>query len=262
MKNPIITFAKLYAPIVIFFLMFSLIFFVLPDGDTTRISVAPFGFFTLSVPITNDWLLRSFLIICSFIPLASYLIYDFSSFFPDHFQIEIFFDDTGLEERLKILTSDERSKLRIAANYNEGRMRYYEMMDTSMASTFCDNSKFDPGDGFYAINTGWIRCEGHVKIKLRKIAGGLQHYRIDNANGELKQLLERPGKKDFSFESRFERYPSSADIIKGSLRDIYIHKEILLYPTFKQILSDRSDKRTIHHLVIAVTKVYFFPYPK
>ena len=261
MKHPLLTFIKLYGPLALSITILSLLLAIDSNSFSAKAVIVPFGLLSFEIQISSLLLVRCAIIAGAALPLVAFLIYDFSKFFPDRFELTVFFDADGIARTLSLLSPSERILLRIPEEYEQDRRKYYEKMDQDLARTFSDNPEYIAGEGFYALNAGRIRGEGVTSFKLSKIGGGLQYYRIDAAEGNIRQVLEREEKADFSFESRFDLYPSAADLIRGSVIDIYWRREFLFRPTFKQVLSDRSDRRKIHHLIISAFKVYFFPYP-
>src|ERR1700683_4609989 len=96
MPSFFLTLIALYFP---FLLGISALLFALRvnlHSKTTVLTVQPFGFVGLSFPISNRRVARLLLSLFGLGCFSLYAFYDYSAFFPQHFQMDVFFDETGV----------------------------------------------------------------------------------------------------------------------------------------------------------------------
>jgi hypothetical protein len=219
-------------------------------------TIQPLGIFGISFPIENTVLLRSSILLTSFGFLALYGWLDYSGFFPRHLEMEVFFDEKGVDRILsETLTTDERASLGIQKDYKGSRNDYFLRLDKEVAHLFHKSQ-------FFSMRDGFVHSTGRTSFVVKKISG-FQKYYIDEAKGELLNVLDAPHIPQKQFFTLFEKLPTAEDYLRPSLVDIFVRRQILVRPKFKQILAEnRTSTGVLFNIaVVGITKVTVIPWP-
>lgn len=182
-----------------------------------------------------------------------YMLFDYSSLFPTHLDMDVFFDAEGLRHSLESLNEDMTAKIGYEVQDFNQRSRYFEECDEKL------KTRIDLPE-FFTSEDALIHSIGYVEFNVVK-SGGFQEYYIESAPGELTHELDRPGQSSAFFSSRFEKLPSGHDHVLPSLAEIFT-LGVVLQPRFKQILVRPGTPEEFDHVLMAVTRVRFFPVPK
>ena len=250
---------KLYGPIVISIILLSLLFTLRKnekrDGKKAAIPINILGIIQFELPLTRVQI-RFVIVLASIVSLLSYLIYDFSVFFPRELEMEVFYDPEGLQKSLKEFDQEELKKLRIIDNYEKYQSVYYDDLDKEIKSMLSL-------DKFFSLKDGIVHSEGDTDFLVKKIEG-IHNYYVEKSDGKLKHILERPQKKSISFISFFEKVNSNNDYLKPSVFDIFIKRRIIIKPMFKQIIAEnyKSAGVIFHHVVYGAMRIDILPFPK
>ncbi len=103
--NETLVLIKLYAPVILALLLV-ILSVKLKTGDSVLFKLK-FPFLEAEFPIKNTLFYRIILLTFSFICLSSYLYLDFTQYFDDHYEMEVFYDKDGLRRSLDAFTIDE-----------------------------------------------------------------------------------------------------------------------------------------------------------
>jgi hypothetical protein len=225
------TFNKLYLPIVISAIFLSMLA-LMSLGASPLSEAAPLHF----------WTLRITLFIAAVVPLTSYLFWDYSSFFPPDFDLELFYDTEGIEVGLKSLYGT-RPRIAIHPNYDAWLRHYLEEVDVKI-STITGIPRFFSSGNVYSL--------GECHNSWDKI-GIWQEYHMVHSEGELLHVLEAPHK--IELRTRFEKVPTKNDYLKVGLTEIL--KGLVVRTEYKQILTDRFSVS-----LVALTRVRSLPWPR
>lgn len=260
MKRQIRTITKIYGPIVISAVLFLLAISVKREEGLGHIELNPtflgISIFKYGLPITNVWVARGILLGLSIVILSLLIFMDYSSFFPPHLEIEVFFDKEGILDSLNIFSEQELKQVRIPNNYEQFQNTYYQGVNTEIRKIFQKEE-----DLF--LNPQEVHSQGHTSFIVEKLSG-FQSYHIKESHGELVHVVERPNKPVLQFKSFFERLNSKYDYSTPTLREIFVKRSIILQPRFKQIFAAnlKAEGISFHHTLVGLSKVTFFPLPK
>ncbi len=247
-------FIELYVPVFL-----SLIFILL----SIRLKFSEKVLFRIKTPfletehqVTNSLTGRVLLIGSALICLSYYLFVDFSNFFPQHLEMEVFYDQAGLKKSLEVFTPDELTAIGYHTENEQYCSRYYTALDLKLKEIL-------PYNEFFSLKGGQVHSNGETSFKVTKLSG-IHSYHILESKGQLLHIVERPQQKEIKFKSFFEKLPSASDYLRPAFSDIVIRRAIILSPRFKQILAEhnRSDGALFDHTLMGITKVYLFPLPK
>jgi hypothetical protein len=260
MIRQIRTISKLYGPILLSFLLLLLVISVKKEQNLGNVELNPtiwgISIFKFSLPITNIWITRGLLVCLSFITFSLLIIMDYSNFFPQHLEMEVFFDNDGIADSLKVFSDLELKQVRIPDNYKQFQSRYYDDVNAEISRIFQREETL-------FVNPKEVHSQGRTSFIVEKIFG-LQSYYIKESHGELVHVVERPNKPRLQFKSFFEKLNSHYDYLKPSLGKLLIKQSIIIQPRFKQIFAEnlKADGTSFHHTLIGLFKVTFFPFPK
>lgn len=246
---------KLYGPLIVFALLIITSIFLKKSASESSVTLNLLGLAQYKVPISNIAVLRMLIIISAFAILSLYIFYDYTKFFPKSFNMEVFFDEEGIKICLGDFTDKELRNMNIVDNYEEYQDIYYNDLDKEL-------KKLLSLELFFTLKRGLIHSEGETTFIVEKI-DGIQNYHISKSEGRLTHYLERPELKDIFFKSYFEKVNSKNDYLTPSLLDIYIKREVIVKPMFKQIIAEnyKSNGVIFHHVLYGLTKIHFMPYP-
>ncbi|MGB7290550.1 MAG: hypothetical protein WBD99_00050 [Thermodesulfobacteriota bacterium] len=251
MSNPFITFLELTLPFIIGIFALILMFFFSKEGQSN----ITFTFFNLNyqLPVKSVFAIRFTLLIIAFVLFSVPAFQDYTTFFPSHYEMEVFFDDDGIEKSLKEFSASEIESFNISKNWKYEKMQYFRKLNEDVFKTLGINNFFD-------LRGGYIYSIGETKVFIEKTKGW-QRYYIREASGFLTHYLEKPNEQKRQFNSRFILLSTPDNFIDVTLSDIYFRHTKILRPQFKQMasLTPTGEKILYHHSLITITKVRFFP---
>lgn len=187
--------------------------------------------------------------------LSSYVFMDYTDFFPNYLEMEVFYDEPSIKENLSIYSKQELANLGYKNFRKSDVEEYYSSLDNKLEEVFSYES-------FFSVKDGLIYSRGSTTFKVEKTEG-LQKYYIAEAKGELEHTLERPGMPTLKFLSFFENTNSRYNYVRPSLHEFLFPPDVIFEPRFKQIIAKNrsSNSVTFNHVLVGVTKAYLFPYP-
>jgi len=244
---------KLYAPALLAMALI-IVSLRLKIKDNIMLTLTP-PLLNVSIPITSRVLCRLILVGLSLTCFYYYLVLDFSSFFPSTYEMDVFYDEEGIENSLSHFTEDELEEIGFSGCDKNITNIYYKDLDERI------NSMLNY-QGFFSLKDGIVHSHGETDFKVIK-KSGFHKYRIKKAKGELTHVLERPNTGDISLKTFFDLIPTSYDHLNPSFSDIFIKRRIILQPRCKQILAEknRSDGILFDHILVGITRVVLFPVP-
>jgi hypothetical protein len=260
MSLVILVIIKIYLPIIISGFGFLLLFFIKRGKKLGEVEINPVAlgvsFFKLKLPISNIALARVVVVCFCLGVLSSLLFWDYSGFFPEHLKVRAYFDKEGIRDALKIFSERELIELGIPANYEEFQNRYYDDANMLLRRIFQkEDSTVFSGKHLHSV--------GRITFVVEKLAG-LQNYYIKEASGELKHTIGEPGKRALHFRTIIEKRDSRHDHLATSPREIFIKRQVIIQPRFKQIFAKdfKEEGDSFDHILVCVTKVYLLPFPR
>lgn len=243
---------KLYAPF-----LASIALFVLAlkakFGSAPLLTISRFGFdFVLTRNIAG----KVAFIAGALSLLSSYIYLDYSKFFPSHFEMEVFYDEKGIQSNLALFTSEELQSLGYQGFSKNEVEEYYRSLDERLGTLL-------HYEGFFSVRDGTVHSKGQTSFKVQQ-TDGIHNYYISESRGELSHTLERAGKSTISFLSFFEKLSSPNDYLRPKLIELLLNREVVIAPKFKQILAEKnkSDGVIFDHVLVGATKIYLVPYPR
>lgn len=243
---------QLYAP---FVAAFSLFFFAIRShfGEETILKIDKFGF---GIEITKTIAGRVAFMIAAITLLSYYFYFDYSKYFPNHLEMEVFYDREGIEKSLRVFSEAELNRIGAKIYEKKSADSYYSVLDGKINSIL----KYQ---NFFSVTEGTVHSKGETSFIIQKTSG-MHNYYIAESKGVLTHELEAPGRAAIRFLSFFEKLPSSNDYIRPSAWQILVNREVILSPRFKQIIAEnnRSTGVLFDHTLLGLTKVYLLPYPR
>ncbi|MHB1014729.1 MAG: hypothetical protein ACYC2W_05555 [Desulfurivibrionaceae bacterium] len=243
---------KLYAPLIASIALM-LLALKAEFGSAPFVTISRLGF---DIVLTRNLAGKIMFIAGALSLLSTYIYLDYSKFFPSHFEMEVFYDDKGIQNSLSVFTGDELNSLGYLGLNKDDVEEYYRSLDERLGQLL-------NYDGFFSVRDGIVHSKGQTSFKMQQ-TDGIHKYYIADSKGELAHTLERPGMPTFNFLSFFEKLSSPNDYVRPKILDLISKQEVILAPRFKQILAEkkRSDGVIFDHILVGVTKVYLVPYPR
>lgn len=251
MRNQFLTFLALIYPFVIGIMLLTCIPFFKTDAEN-RLTLSVLGF-SFVLPVKSTLLVRLLLLLGALILFGFPAFRDYSNLYPSHYDMDVYFDDEGVEKTLQDFTDDEIKALQITKDWKGEKKLYLQKLTKDISSIL-------GVPDFFSKGADCVHSTGTTTFDVDKIEGW-QNYYIREATGQLTHILELPNKERKQFHSRFELMSTRDNYIHATLSDIYFRWTKVLKPSFKQIasLSAAGDKTIYHHYLIAVIKIWFFP---
>ncbi len=244
-------FAKVYAPIIPAILLIAVALrYKFKENELFPIEIYRFKFY-----VTEKLAGRAICLLAALSIIPYYVTLDFTQFFPDRLDVEVFYDHQGLQSSMNVFTGEELTRL----GYRTGNEHLAKEYDKDLDLKIKDLLKLD---GFFSVSDGVVHSSGETTFEVARTKG-IHNYHIEASKGELAHSLERPNHKTLKIKSFFEKLPSVHDYLRPTFRDILVKKEIVMAPRFRQIVAEQnlSDGVIFDHVLIGATKVYLFPYP-
>lgn len=248
---------KLYAPIALAILLCILLLARYTEHSTfVTLKLFGFDFLEFKLPVKHKFIIRVLLVAALFLTFSSYLFYDFTNFFPSHLKMDVFFDKEGIDNSLRTFSDKELLDLNVVNDYDQYRSIYYDDLDSAL-------NKLISAKGFFNLRDGIVHSTGETDFLVQKVHG-IQKYFLQESKGMLTHTLEKPNNTNIVFTSFFEKISSNNDYIEPPLTDIYFRHEVILRPSYKQIIAEnyKSNGVTFHHTLSSITKVSFLPFPQ
>lgn len=256
MESTPIVLAKLYLPVV--FSLFSLValFLTVKGEKRTLVKLRPLGgFVELEIPITNMFLVRSSLLLAVPMFLSLYLFYDYARLYPQHFRMEVFFDEAGIESSLEEFSPYQIASLSIPKEFGRYRLEYFEGLDTELRRLFGVSE-------FFSVKEGHVHSTGQAYTIVEKMTGW-QKYHVTESQGEVTHILEIPDRLPRQFYTRFEKLASKDDYLEFTLADLISRRSMMLRTQYKQILVENrlAEGVLFKRTLVGITKLTVFPWP-
>src|SRR5580700_3027546 len=124
MQTNLATFVALYAPLVSAIVCAIAFCRTMTGQKRTTFNFKPFGSIVeYKLEVSNVLLIRGLLIVGIVGSLLAYLLYDYKTFFPENYQMEVFFDERGLSQSLSEFSAEDLKGLSIPLD----RSKYQEL---------------------------------------------------------------------------------------------------------------------------------------
>jgi len=248
----ITTFIELIYPIILGLILIAIqFFFHSQPNQPAKFTLSIFGVINFERDIKNILLIRLLLAFGAISVLCIPSFRDYTVFFPTYYKMEVFFDNNGIKDALSGFSKKEIEELNIKNNWLNSKDDYLRYLNNELQTKFKIPFQFD-------LQKGDVYSIGETFFKVTKIKGW-QKYKVDEAKGNLKHIIEKPKEKELSFESEFILLDTGTNYIDVSIIDIYFGYTKILKPEFKQIIKSSPTKSIYHHKVVAATKIRFFP---
>ena len=256
MSSALLIFFVLYSPAILSVASLLCLIRVKQITGDNILTLQPFGIFGISFPVSSRTIIIVLILLAAFGFLALYAFYDFTIFFPKHLQMEVFFDDGGLQRVItNTFSTEELKDLGVTEVGSSHQREYFNRLD--------QEAKIALGSQhFFALTDGNVHSVGDTSFVVTKI-DGWQRYYIQESKGELNHILDAPHIPQKQFYTLFEKMTTSNDYINTSLWDLVVHRRVILRPRFKQLLAEnRTSKGVVFSVsLIGVTRLTVFPWP-
>lgn len=176
-------------------------------------------------------------------------IRDYSFLFPSRLNVDIYFDDEGLEKTLKIFSGT----IKVMSDYRAERDAY--IVEINHQLTQISNN--------FELNTlrGRISGSGSLTFLISKQYDGVQKYKIEKANGRIsyRDSMHR-GMSPMDME--FNLAATDSNEIDVDFDAFAFKHVVFIMPEFTHyVYYSPTDIRMMAN-VVAATAVRFFPYPE
>lgn len=257
MDSAPLIFAKLYLPMMLSSASLLLLLKLRKGEKRILVRLKPFAdFIDFEVSISDLFVLRLLVITAVAAFFSSYTLYDYSALFPQHYRMEVFYDESGLDSSLDTLSPNEVESLGIPKNSAPYRDQYFKQLDSDIQRTL-------GAPQFFSVREGYAHSAGEAYTTTEKLEGW-QNYHINESRGELTHTLEVPNLPPKEFYTRFEKLPSRDDYLELTLADLFIRHSVLVRTQYKQVLveSKLSNGSVFKLRLEGVTRVTIFPWPR
>ncbi len=258
MPAPLLSFVELVMPVVLSLVLIATVFFIRLPGPS-KIVANLLGLFRLEVPVKRAFVVRLILLLSALVLLCVPAFRDYSEFFPADYDIEVFFDDEGINKTLIDYTRKELASIHIAPDWVQRKQDHLRKLNQIVARKVGISE-------FFQLSGDYVHSKGQNRFVVEKVKGVWQEYRIKEGHGELRHFVEDP-KRHRQFRSKFELLSTSDNYIHVSLTDLYLRYTKILRPQFKQFTvvstSPAGEDVLLFYpqSIVAITKVRFFPVP-
>lgn len=179
-------------------------------------------------------------------------IRDYSRFFPQRFNIKVYFDDDGIVKALQEFDTSEISKLNLVNDWKSSKIKYFENLNARLSEASF-SFRFRHVDGSTSGS-------GHGTLKARLLdRWGVQKYKIMDGHGQLTFVNIAPRSGTTQLFTGYKLLDSRANDLKVALSDIYTMKPIILMPEFKQVIHRTAEAEEFDHILCTATKIRFLP---
>ena len=207
------------------------------------------------IPVSNIVLVRALLVGVALLSLITALISDYSHLYPKTLRMNVFFDRRGIERILKGFSPAERKEIGLLEEYEEHRQAYYASLDRELERVLRERVIF-------ADHHADVHSEGETTFITEKVSGA-QRYCIEESEGRLQHVLERPRQTPLRFMTFFEKRSSASDYFEPSLWRLVQGRGCIITPRFNQLLAEdmKSSGRVFDHAIVGITRLRLYPYP-
>lgn len=179
---------------------------------------------------------------------------NYSPFFPKRYGMQVYFDDEGIYDTLNQFSKKEQERLAIDLNWPDKKAKYLRALSDDVQTTIGAGFRFDP-------TSGALHSHGETSFVVKKIRGGVQVYRIVEAEGTLVHNWVQGG-RTMVLRSEFRLTETPANIIRAR-SELFIRGATAIAPIFRQTFwPSPTSGETIHHRLTVVSKIWIFPYIK
>lgn len=223
---------------------------------------SPLAEIHLTIPFVKvPFRVRSFLARRSLMGgLAAYFILfsvfrDYSTFFPKELKMEVFYDQAGLDDALKVFTVDELRRAGCDPAQWKDQAAIYSNLDA-----FVQQFAHIPQFGGFASRQ--LFSTGETKFVTVRVSAW-HTYHVTDARGELRNALDAPGHAPVAFYSFFEKVDTRQDYITPSPLDLFLRNSVVIAPRFKQYVAENRTSSSVQApmTLLAVTKIKVLPRP-
>lgn len=248
---------KLYGPLLL--LCFLVLAFIKTgwSGHDVLLTLSPFGdFVDLHYKVTNASAVRAVIVAMALASMASYLIYDYSKFFPQNFVFDAFYDTEGIAEHLGNIAPAYLRGLIIPTDAEAQRQAWMAYLDGKLAASVPTAAPF------FTSNDGILTSMGETRFKMDK-GRGFQHYHIKVSEGSLETKLERSGEEPRFLFSKFKMIESKFDHVCVTLRDFFLLRGTVLRTIYSQslIMGHTQGALPWAFIIYGITPLTIFPWP-
>jgi len=247
--------AKLYGAWVVIAL--AVVCGIFAERAPSHLKLVPFNLevFQLEIPLTDIVLTRAVLSFLVLFVLLRVAFMDYSRLYPKVMEMDVFFDEAGIDRALRRLTPAERRELEIPDDYRAHQRDYYEQLDRELEKVIGEKVIFEEGRAD-------LYSEGETTFVVEKV-GGFQRYCLKHSEGRLHHTLERPAKVPLRFMTFFEKRKTEHDYFQPNFLRVSMGKSFVIRPVFNQILAEnmKTQGRVFHHAIIGATKIWLYPMP-
>jgi hypothetical protein len=243
---------NLVSPLITGLLLLLLASFTKTISEKSGILKIDIGIFSLQHPIPQFFVRILFVVLATLFFLIPGFR-DYSGFFPERLQLGVFFDNQGLENFLKSLSTEDFRRIALNSDWKKKKTEYIVSMNAELAKVNVPFSFSEiPGQTF---------GRGELKFKVKMIdKWGAQLYKIVEAGGALVHTTDIPGSETRHIESRYVLNETDETLIRGSLKDVYINHGILIMPECRQLFRISPITERYYGSLIAATRIDIFPY--
>ena len=254
MVTPVLTFLDLIYPFILGGAVLVLMRFIKKgENDVFKIQIPVFGIFNFEGALRKLWMIRTFLFLLALVFFSISAFRDYARFFPVHMQMEVFFDDDGVEKALAQFDEDELREFNIPQNWRDEKVTYVDSLNKVLESIH-NPFRFDPTKGV-------VRSKGENQFKVEKVeVWGWQKYHIESGKGSVTHVYEVPGQAPQTITSTFELLETDSNNIQLSFAEIYYYWKKVIKPEYKQKFNKTPADVFYSHNLVALTKVRFFPF--
>lgn len=114
-------------------------------NDENKITLSPFSLFSIDLHIKGKFVINLIIIICSIALLSFPAFRDYSNLFPSRYDMEVFFDEKGIEKTLNDYTNNEVKTLNLNGNWRDERKEYLKGLTSDISTMLGVDNFFNNG---------------------------------------------------------------------------------------------------------------------
>lgn len=248
-NNDMRTIIRLWLPLIVAAFLI-LIAVTMPFGDTIKFQPS-IGFLGIQIDMPNGVFARIVFGFAGLLWMTYPAVRDYSGFFPRRLKITVYFDEAGIYKALAAFSKSELTDANVKSTDWEDNRR-------QLLSDW--NHEFETkGRTDFRLNERSVGV-GETIFVTQKISYKNQSYKITEASGFL-VFQQENGNHKLEVRSEFDLFPSSNDIIRGSMVEVYLPNRWtkVIKPIFNQWVRTGVQSRYLAGRLLAMTKVRFFP---
>jgi hypothetical protein len=220
-------------------------------------------FFGIRLPwrLQRSSLLRVTLLVAAGLLFWEAASVDFSTIFPSHMYVDVYYDLRGIKTTLADFSPAELKEAGIPADWERRLPEYDAVLRAHLAEAWRQL------DTTYAKDTAFVRREnlrasGETSFALERL--GILEYRLRESGGTLNQTIDARGATLTNFTTSFRLRNSEDDYVRSTLPHLLEHPSIILRPQFSQSITvtARGASMPLDHVIVAMTKVHLWYYPR